>query len=171
LLHADRNDWDWHALQRRCRQEALRILRNPADADDVAQQAMLRAWQKRSACRTPGAPDAWFATIARNEAYRLVAMRKARNESAADLLYESPDARAARALAAIPERVDVRRAVARTTEHQRRLLLLRHVADYSHEQIADALDMNYTTVRVQLHRAHKRLATDLAAETNGTVRS
>lgn len=85
------------------------------------------------------------------------------------MLDESPDAQAARALAAIPEHIDLRRAVAGATEHQQRLLLLRYVADYSHEQIADALDMNYTTVRVQLHRAHKRLAKDLTAETNGTV--
>jgi RNA polymerase sigma factor (sigma-70 family) len=132
---------------------------------------MLRAWQNRSACRTPDAPDAWFATIARNEAFRLLATRTGHRESATDMLDESPDTEAARALAAIPGRIDLRRALAGASEHQRRLLLLRYVADYSHEQIADALNMNYTTVRVQLHRAHKQLAKDLGAETGRTTTS
>ena len=62
--------WNWAELRAECEREALRLTRNTHDAEDVAQEAMTRAWRKRHSCRDAHSPRAWVRQIARNEAFR-----------------------------------------------------------------------------------------------------
>ena len=64
-------DWNWDAIRRHCYAEARRLGRSHNDAEDVAQEAALRAWRNREACRDPARPWAWVEQITRNETYRL----------------------------------------------------------------------------------------------------
>lgn len=151
--------WDWSVIRTRCRAEALRILRRPHDAEDAVQEALTRAWRSRHACRSPEAPIPWCLQITRNEALRLIsrAQPSAKVESLED---DGPeDTGAGEERLRVLTRVDVRRALENLPPHERQLIALRYVNDYSHSEIAEKLDIPEATARVRLHRVHKRLET------------
>jgi RNA polymerase sigma-70 factor (ECF subfamily) len=150
--------WDWSLIRTRCRAEALRILRRPHDAEDAVQEALARAWRSRHACRNPEAPIAWCLQITRHEAIRLIGRRRpTSSDEPVDLgdRLEDADARQERRRARL--RVDVHRALENLPSHERQLIALRYLHDYSHSEIAQMLQIPEATARVRLHRAHKRL--------------
>lgn len=150
--------WDWTLIRTRCRAEALRILHRPQDAEDAVQEALVRAWRSRHACRNPEAPIPWCLQITRNEAIRLIGRARpaAGDEPLADgdLL---EDAGARRERLQVRVRVDVRRALENLPPQERQLIALRYLHDYSHSEIAEMLEIPEATARVRLHRVHKRL--------------
>jgi RNA polymerase sigma-70 factor (ECF subfamily) len=148
--------WDWEAIRRRCAGEARRILRNPIDAEDVVQEAMMRAWSRRGSCQSPHAPLPWCLQITRNEAFR----RLGRPALASDhALAELPDRRASDEPDRVIDRVDVGRALACLAPDERVLIALRYSRDWSQPEIARALDIPEGTAKVRLHRVRKRLGT------------
>jgi RNA polymerase sigma-70 factor (ECF subfamily) len=154
--------WDWSLIRTRCRAEALRILRRPHDAEDVVQEALARAWRSRHACRNPDAPLPWCLQITRNEAIRLIGRARPRaSEEALDEDGYVEDAGAGQERLRVLLRVDVRRALENLPPHERQLIALRYLHDYSHSEIAEMLEIPEATARVRLHRVHKRLETML----------
>ena len=152
--------WDWSLITARCKAEALRILRQPADAEEAAQEALARAWRSRHTCRTPDAPLAWCAQIARNEALRIITRRnaEARLGTLEDEL-EIEDVATTYESARAGTRIDLHRALDALTPHERLLIGLRFSYDWSHSDIAAELGITEATARVRLHRAQKRLRT------------
>src|SRR2546426_682468 len=67
---------DWASVRQRCVAEAARIVRRAEDAEEVAQEALARAWRSRASCRTPENPLPWCLQITRNEAFRLLARQR-----------------------------------------------------------------------------------------------
>jgi RNA polymerase sigma-70 factor, ECF subfamily len=153
---APRRDWDWAALGRRSRAEALRVLGDPCTADEAAQEALTRAWRQRHSCRTPGTPGAWVAQIARNEALRLRAGEKKQCDMAARaqiaMVGTSPPAEDG-----LISKVSVQQALAGLTLEERRLIDLRYKDDLAQPAIAKLLGLPEGTVKVRLHRLRKRL--------------
>jgi RNA polymerase sigma-70 factor (ECF subfamily) len=147
--------WDWEAISRRCGVEARRILRNPVEADDVVQDAMMRAWSRRASCQSPHAPLPWCLQITRHEAFR----RMARRPAAAEELREFTDQPATDEPDRVIDRVDVGRALAGLRPDDRLLIALRYSHDYSQPEIARALNIPEGTAKVRLHRARNRLGT------------
>ena len=152
--------WDWSLIRTRCRAEAMRILRRPHDAEDAVQEALTRAWRSRHACRNPESPLPWCLQITRNEALRLIGRGRPR-AGAERLEDEDPveDTAAGQEGVRALLRIDVRRAVDNLPPHERQLIALRYLHDYSHSEIAQMLEIPEATARVRLHRAHKRLET------------
>jgi RNA polymerase sigma-70 factor (ECF subfamily) len=150
---AGRERWDWRTLAQVALQEAKRILGSVYDAEDAAQEAMIRAYRAQARCATPEAPHAWIRAIARREAYRLYSRRSVPptdvpppDESRPEDVAETVVARLAAATL-----------LQRLPTSERRLLVRRYVLDQTSFEIADALAMPAATVRVRLHRAVKRL--------------
>jgi len=85
--------WDWRRLERLARSEIRRTLGGAAalraDVEDVLQNTLTRAWCSRRSCRTPQAPEAWVAQIARNEARRHWAQAGARAARQAALRFSA----------------------------------------------------------------------------------
>lgn len=156
-------NWDWRTLEARCRREVARVLRGSNEIEDVVQEALARAWRFRGSCRTPEAPDAWCASIARNEAMRLLKDRAAQTRSSLEVSPEVADRRASSEFEAAAIRVDLNRALEEGSAQERSVLLLRYRADLSTGEIARLLSLNETTARVQLHRAKKRLRDRMSA--------
>jgi RNA polymerase sigma-70 factor, ECF subfamily len=152
--------WDWAALRRRSRLEALRVLRDAHAADEAAQEAMARAWRQRHQCRTPSQPDGWVAQIARNEALRL--RNRERRRFATEAPQDDPEPPRTTSHERedeLLERLSVRQALARLSPEDRHLVELRYEADLAQPEIARLLEMPEGTVKVRLHRIRARLKT------------
>jgi RNA polymerase sigma-70 factor (ECF subfamily) len=145
--------------QRRVYAVALRIVRRHDLADDVAQEAFVRAWQSLSSfdLSRPFAP--WIARIARNQALNVL---RARAEQA-EPLPEGPAEPADPARGALDGVLDgeteeiLSRAVQSLPDDQRRVLLLRASGELSYEEIAAELGIAQGTVMSRLSRARQRL--------------
>jgi RNA polymerase sigma-70 factor (ECF subfamily) len=150
-------DWDWSLIRKRCTAEALRMLRGHHDAEEVAQEALARAWRGRWTCRTPERPLPWCLQITRNEALRLIGRRATVVLHPLEHEGEIEDHHTVGERDRILAQVDVHRALQALTPHERLLIALRYEHDWSHSEIAATLQIPEATARVHLHRAHKRL--------------
>jgi len=165
----DPGSWQWSAARKRCLREAARILGNRDDAEEAVQEAFVRAWRKRDACRTPRAPLPWLLQITRNEAMRLAARRSRRQaseipEAEPDTLPAAPGVDCA--LEQTLMTLATEQALSTLRPDERKLLRLRYEHDLTQGQVAAALGVPEGTVKVRLHRVRARLrgvASDLAA--------
>jgi RNA polymerase sigma-70 factor, ECF subfamily len=156
--------WEWAPARQRCLREARRILGNRDDAEEAVQEAFVRAWRKRAACRTPASPLPWLVQITRNEAMRLAARRSRRQAS--EIPEAEPDAMPA-ASSETPldhalTSVATEQALSALCEEERKLLRLRYEEDLTQGQVAAALGVPEGTVKVRLHRVRARLRADAA---------
>jgi RNA polymerase sigma-70 factor, ECF subfamily len=143
-------DWNWAALRQLCLREAQGVLGAGAEAEDAAQEAAVRAWQKRHACAVPERPAPWVRTIAQREALRLAGRRR---EAPLEHAVETGTCDEDRRLV----QRSVRAAVAELPPDERRLLLGSYWQDLSGAELSRVLGRAEATVRVQLHRSRARL--------------
>jgi RNA polymerase sigma-70 factor (ECF subfamily) len=158
MLNDDgRQQWDWSLIRRRCKAEALRMLRGQQEAEEVVQTALMRAWRSRQSCRAQDAPLAWCVQITRNEALRFIGRQRASSSEPLEQDAPLPDRRALEDVEGVAGRVDIARALDQLTPQDRALILLRYMQDRSHPEIAAQLQIPEATARVRLHRAQNRL--------------
>ncbi len=142
----------------------LTLLKNPSDAQDAAQEAMLRAF--RAFARFDGRSDigTWLYRIAHNVCLDWLKRPRVKRESASlDALRSDgfdpgeqapgPEER----YLAQSERERVLAAIGRLPEEQRALLSLRYGEDMSYEDLADTLGLSLGTVKSRISRARERL--------------
>lgn len=137
---------------------ALAVTNEPADADDICQDAFVTALERLEQCRNPDRFLAWLLTIVRNQAhshYRREAVRRA--SPLDDMTSLSSGSDTARSL----ERRDLRErlldALAELTETQREVVLLHDLEGWKHREIADRLGLAVGTARSHLHYARRKL--------------
>ena len=132
---------------------AYRYASNPSEAEDIAQDALLRAWRRRSTLRDSDRRNQWLATIVRNEAFRQHARFRPDPTSSIEFLEGAEDERV---LAAV-ELADLHAALDLLSERDRRLLEMKYEEDLTQGMIARRLGIPEGTVKVRLHRARNRL--------------
>ena len=161
------DNWDWNRLRTHCQREARRLIADAQDAEDAVQEAMARAWHRRDRCRSPEAPLPWMLQITRNEAFRLLAKRRALIPINASEVDWPVDAGGAFDPDLLALRVDVRRALARLPSRDRALASLRYGEDLAQNRIAMLLDTPEGTIRVRLHRVRRKLRGELRESHEG----
>lgn len=135
------------------------LVRNSADADDVVQEAYLRAFQYSDGFRG-GDARAWLLTIVRNSAYTW--LRKSRavepitelDEQAATAGIELPNPEQL-----LLQKADgqlVGQAMSQLPVRFREILILRELEGLSYKQIADVMGVPMGTVMSTLSRARER---------------
>lgn len=132
---------------------AYRYASNPSEAEDIAQDALLRAWRRRSTLRDSDRRTQWLATIVRNEAFRQHARLRPDPTSSIEF---SEGAEDERVLAAV-ELADLHAALSLLSERDRQLLEMKYEEDLTQGMIARRLGIPEGTVKVRLHRARNRL--------------
>lgn len=132
---------------------AYRYARNPSEAEDIAQDALLRAWRRRSTLRDSASRNQWLAAIVRNEAFRQRARLRPDPVATVETYEGAEDER----VVATVERADLHAALKRLDENDRKLLALRYNEDLTQAAIARRLGIPEGTVKVRLHRARNKL--------------
>jgi RNA polymerase sigma-70 factor, ECF subfamily len=155
MAHRRGNDdgWEWGEAHRVCLRLAYRYASNPSEAEDIAQDALLRAWRRRSTLRDFQRRNQWLATIVRNEAFRQHARPRPDPIATIELSEGAEDEQVVAAV----ELADIQAALARLTERDRELLELRYEEDLTQSAIAVRLGIPEGTVKVRLHRARNKL--------------
>lgn len=132
---------------------AHRYANNPSEVEDIAQDALLRAWRRRSTLRDNGRRKEWLATIVRNEAFRQHGRLRPDPIATIELQEGADDERVVETV----EQADIRAALDGLDERDRQLLRLRYNEDLTQAAIARRLGIPEGTVKVRLHRARHRL--------------
>jgi RNA polymerase sigma-70 factor (ECF subfamily) len=130
------------------------LARDRAIAEDIVQEALLRAWRSRDALKEPSAARAWLLTIVRREHARLYE-RKRLELVSLDEAAEIPDS--APAAGADSELVMLRYAIMKLPLEYREPLVLQVVGGFSTEEIARELELTATAVLTRLFRARHKL--------------
>lgn len=156
------------ALARRLREPAytlaLQLLRDPEDAMDVAQEALLRFFRQLHRVDPDRSPRPWLAAIVRNRVRDVLRRRRVRRSESLEALTEGGrpepvsqlEDPAHRALRRDLQR-RIWRALGELSEGQREILVLRDYQDLSYAEIARVLHVPVGTVMSRLHRARKAL--------------
>lgn len=142
---------------------ALGIVREPALAADVTQEAFVAAYRHRDRYRGDGPSTAWLHRIVVNEA--LSTLRRRRTPQVADIspLMAPDDAAESVVRVALADALDALPA------RHRAAVVLRYYHDYDYVTIAQILDTSTTNVGAMLSRALDRLKDVLEPEERATA--
>ena len=136
---------------------SLSIVRDPALAEDVVQEAVLRAWDNIATFRGEGSMRGWLLRITHNAAVSELRRRRevpSDPERLPSRPVDGPDYRAVwiSELEAVGEALDT------LDELSRSILALRVSEDMAYEQIAQTLGITLGQVKIRLLRARRVLA-------------
>jgi len=150
------DDTAYGELVRR-RQDAIRHLlrrltRDPALADDLAQQAFVLAWKSIRALKSPAAFGAWLRKLAVNCWLQHARIKKHEVALADEALCEG------HASSTVTERLDLDGALATLPPHARLCVVLAYSEGMSHAEISESMAIPLGTVKSHIARgaAHLR---------------
>src|SRR5438874_2261939 len=158
----------YEVIMRRYNQRLYRIARailhNDAEAEDVMQDAYVRAYTHlgQFAARSPF--SSWLTRIAVNEA--LARRRSSKQQQEVDAtefdgeismqnLYKSPDPEQTASSAQLRDLLE--HTVLDLPEQYRTVVMLRDIEELSTAETADALDLTVENVKIRLHRGHEMI--------------
>ena len=137
---------------------AFWLARDRQVAEDVVQEALLRAWRSRESVAEMGSVKPWLLTIVRREHARLYERKRLVTVQVDELVgSESPEL----AVAEEQEMMDVRRAIFALEDDYREPLVLQVLMGYSTDEIAGQLGLTQGAVLTRLFRARQKLRRQL----------
>jgi RNA polymerase sigma-70 factor (ECF subfamily) len=136
------------------------MLRDPSEAEDVCQESFVKLWHHQERIDLEKVKP-WLMKVIRNGSLDRIRRRRPQGElqgqAEADLspgpMQGAEQRETGRQLKA---------AIAALSEPYRSLVVLRDIQEHSYAEVAVALDLNMTQVKVYLHRARKQLREQLA---------
>lgn len=155
---------------------ALRMVNNQEDAEDITQEAFIKAYNSLSNFRGDSKFSVWLTRIVSNMCLDLIRRRGRRptislsveDEDGESTELEISDIRQS------PETImdqqltkdSVRRGLKQLPDEYREILLLREIQGLSYEEISAALDLEVGTVKSRIYRGRKKLCDYLIKDGN-----
>lgn len=136
----------------------VRMTGDSQRARELTHDAFVRAWERLSTFRGEAAFETWIHRIAVNVvlgAIRTERRREARLMPSPDASANESDTRFGTAAQDVESRIDLERAIAALPPRAREVFVLHDVEGYRHDEIADRLELQSSSVRAQLHRARQ----------------
>jgi RNA polymerase sigma-70 factor (ECF subfamily) len=131
------------------------LSRDKAIAEDVVQEALLRAWKSLDALRDETSAKPWLLTIVRRETARYFERKRLETVDIDNLTASQA------ALLAVEddkELDDMRQAIYELDDDYREPLVLQVLMGYSTNEIAEQMELKQGAVLTRLHRARAKLA-------------
>lgn len=155
---------------------ALRLVGNPQDAEDMAQEAFLKVYRSLPEFRGESKFSVWLYRIVSNvcldhlrrQGRRPASSLTTEDEDGEKQQWDVPDESQSpeRLLEQKLTREAVQRGLETLPEDQRQILLLREIRGMSYEEIGQTLDLEPGTVKSRIFRARKKLVAWLLADGN-----
>jgi len=149
----------------------LRMIKNPADAEDLTQQAFLRLFRKIGTFRGESGFSTWLHRVTVNIVLMHLRRKKPTELLAEDLEGHSSNDESPRELGSgdpsmmgAIDRLNLTRAIRKLPSGYKRLFLLYDVIGYEHSEIAGLLGCSTGCSKSQLHKARRRLRRLLQGE-------
>jgi RNA polymerase sigma-70 factor (ECF subfamily) len=157
---------------------ALRLMGNPADAQEVAQEALLTIYNKAGSFERRSAFSSWIHRVTANTALMRLRKRKRQQADVSLETLQEPLGESSRILEdwrCIPSSETLNRelgeiiqnAVQALPDEYRVVLVMKDIEDQSLEEIASTLEMALAAVKTRLHRARmavRKAVTDYLRE-------
>ncbi len=134
------------------------LSRDPAIAEDVVQEAMLRAWKSLDALREDEAAKQWVLTIVLRENARYFERKRLETVDIDNL---TPSQSAMLAESSDTDLDDVREAIYKLDDDYREPLVLQVLMGHSTKEIAEMMDIKPGAVLTRLHRARIKLRDEI----------
>lgn len=152
---------------------ALRIVNDPAQAEDIMQEAFLEAFRRIDTYRWESSFGTWLKRIAINKS--IDEYRKSKDIVSIDQVdVEVADAgeEDENYIQVLSTRVEeIRKAIHALPDSYRIILSLHLLEGYDHEEIAGILDISYNLSRTRYSRARKKLLELIGAGMNSNMNS
>lgn len=143
---------------------ALGLVGNAMDAEDVCQDAFVKALDRLDECRHPDRFVGWLMRIVRNRAHNVREYQQLRaTEALENTAATNPTVGDAAERAELREQLE--RALGTITDVQRQIVLLHDLEGWKHREIANFLGVSEETSRQHLFVARKRLRAVLGNRT------
>jgi RNA polymerase sigma-70 factor (ECF subfamily) len=146
------------------------ILLNSHAAEDVAQEAFIKAYVNLKSFKTEKKFSSWLFRIAHNEAISYIRKHRREVASSDDAAYNQISDSRKSALEILDEKIDaqlMRDSVKRLESKYREPLILAAFEDKSYEEISDILRIPIGTVGARISRAKGLLKVILTSKGNG----
>ena len=133
---------------------ALRMLGDAEDARDATQDAFIKVFQRLGDYKPEHRFFSWVYRILTNECLNVLRARRPQEREIPETAITSG---ALEALELEERRQAVQAAISALTADYREVLILRHFAELSYEEVADTLDIPVKTVKSRLYTARQQL--------------
>jgi RNA polymerase sigma-70 factor (ECF subfamily) len=137
------------------------LCRDPGIAEEVVQEALLRAWKSLDALRDDAAAKPWLLTIVRRENARFFERKRL---DTVDIDGLTPAQAAMLAEKEDPNIAEMREAIFRLDDDYREPLVLQVLMGHSTKEIAELMGIKPGAVLTRLHRARIKLKDEVDKE-------
>lgn len=153
----------------------LRMIKNSAEAEDLAQQAFLQVFRRIGTFRGESGFSTWLHRVTVNTVLMYLRRRKSTEILLEDLEFpgsdeESPSEYGSNdtSILGALDRINLKRAISKLPRGYKRLFLLYDVLGYKHREIGALLGCSTGSSKSQLHKARRRLRQLLQGEEEET---
>lgn len=138
-----------------------KMCRSAAEADDLAQEAFIKAWDRLRDLETPAAFPGWFRRIA----VTTFLMAKRRQKAVFEVIDDASPIAAEDSTpeAAAGAKIDLEKALARLSDAERLCVTLNHGEGLSHSEIVEMTGLPLGTVKSHVLRGTEKLRRMLEA--------
>ncbi len=147
---------------------AFKMLKNPEDASDLSQEALIKIYKNLNKCQDASVLKAWVCRITTNACIDEIRKRKGKTYESLDFEieheegdftkeYKSSEEGPEQVLINKELRIDIAKAIDKLAPSYRALIVLRDVEGLSYLELAEITESNLGTVKSRLSRARNML--------------
>ena len=139
---------------------AMKIVNNRGEAEEVAQDAFIKAFNYLKNFNRQARFSTWLYRIVFNTAISYKRKNRIVTESIENKHVENPE-RADSGIERNDKQVFIGHALRKLNEADQLAIQLFYIREFSLEEVADMMGQNVNTIKVRIHRARQRLADEL----------
>jgi RNA polymerase sigma-70 factor (ECF subfamily) len=145
---------------------AFRFMRNETQADDMAQEAFLKAFRLLKGFRAEARFSTWLYRVTSSVCLTEISRRKRRGEVELTPGHLSGPETAVEPAQPTDTHEIIRRCVTRLPERYATIMTLYYLKEVSYEEIAEMMNIPMGTLKTWMHRARRQLRTIVEQEMN-----